>query len=157
MTRSSSDTTSQSKSRCQYVVHIHRRCTHTQIAQTVVDARRSRRAPIVTRLTLAHPTAARRQPQGGDAIVWAGISRTGNTVFAFLDGKQRAIEYANTLKNYLVPPNGYAFKQDNAAIYTARYTQEGSLRYVLTLCLGWHLGPDFNRIENVWGVLTDSK
>jgi len=63
-------------------------------------------------------------------MVWAAFSGAGKWTIAFIEGRQDALGYHNTLENYMMPfvycfhGEKFTFQQDGASIHTANVTKE---------------------------------
>jgi len=86
-------------------------------------------------------------------MVWAAFSGAGKWTIAFIEGRQDALGYHNTLENYMMPfvycfhGEKFTFQQDGASIHTANVTKEWFKSLDIDL-LDWPArSPDLNPIE----------
>jgi DNA-directed RNA polymerase subunit F len=92
-------------------------------------------------------------------MVWAGVSYSGKTDLAFVDGRLNAAGYVDILKSHLLPfgqrkhNNNYIFQQDNAPIHTARFSKAFFDQKKMQIIEWPANSPDLNPIENIWGMM----
>ncbi|RWS08443.1 hypothetical protein B4U79_02733 [Dinothrombium tinctorium] len=78
---------------------------------------------------------------GGSVMIWAALSATEKPEIVFLNGRQKATDYVEMLRNHLpvgtiLGDSNWIFQQDNASIHRTSITN------------------DLNPIENMWGILS---
>ena len=90
--------------------------------------------------------------------VWVGLSAYGRTDIAIFKDNENAELYQGLLQSNLFPymrkRGNMVFHQDNAPSHTAGSTKRllGQQKF---RTMDWPAnGPDLNRIENVWGLMT---
>ena len=63
-------------------------------------------------------------------MVWTAFSGAGKSVFAFIEGRQNAISYFQTLEDYMLSyvyyfqGESFIFQQDGSSIHTANVTKQ---------------------------------
>ena len=71
------------------------------------------------------------QQGGGSVMVCAGFVFNGTTDVAFLSGRQKSVDYQQTLKDFLLPVSktiagdNWLFQQDGASIHTSNQLVHG--------------------------------
>ena len=96
---------------------------------------------------------------GGSLMVCRAFGWNGNTDLSFVEGGFKSEDYIHELESHLLPSakkiggKDYIFQQDNASIHLSNETKEWSKGKQITV-LDWPvLSPDFNLMENVWGIM----
>ncbi|KAA8497567.1 Transposable element Tc3 transposase [Porphyridium purpureum] len=97
---------------------------------------------------------------GGSLMVWGAISSRGKLCLHFVEGTVTAVKYVHMLqekelfpKCRAVPGNDFIWMHDNAKPHTANLTAN-FFRAMNVNVMEWPVySPDFNIVENVWGIL----
>lgn len=102
---------------------------------------------------------SKRQGREGSVMVWGAFCEKGVSDLAIITGNRNALQYTNTLENYLLPfakgtfQTNCIFQQHNATVHTARITKVQLSENTVDV-LPWPAKSlDLNPIENIWRVL----
>jgi len=104
-------------------------------------------------------TYSTRHTGGGSVMIWGGFCGQGKLELAFLHGRQNSEDYMETLLNHLLPflnehhLMDLTFMQDGASIHRSNATKAFLDNKNVRLFAHPALSPDFNPIENVWGLM----
>lgn len=93
--------------------------------------------------------------------IWAWISYQGLGVCWTMEERFNAVNYRNILENIMLPsvlehfPNrDFIFQQDNCPVHNAGIIREWFQQNNIETLLWPSKSPDFNIIENIWGLMT---
>ena len=89
-----------------------------------------------------------------------GFSSSGKLKLQFICGWQKPADYVKLLNDLSLTQEGcrlcgekWIFQQDNAAIYNASITKKYLLEQKIRLLDHPAYSPDFNPLENLWGLI----
>ena len=94
--------------------------------------------------------------EGGSLMTWLAISAKGKTDLVVVMGKQNSMIHFNVSTEQVVPFEELAhteklvFQQDNAKIYTSRYTRSFLKGNKIELVDSPAQSPSPNLVKNVW-------